>query len=181
MKKLLVATSMAILSATAMAQNGNNLYAEIGYGFTDLEITEGTTYESTPGLGMLKLGYNINRNFAVEVMAGTSFSDDAFDNGADATGKIDSAYGIYVKGQFEAAKNLELFARLGYTNVDIKLDNGSAEKYDDGDFSYGVGMQYHFNKTVYGQIDYMVYYDDNGFEGADTKIDGFSLSIGMNF
>jgi mRNA deadenylase 3'-5' endonuclease subunit Ccr4 len=67
-----------------------------------------------------------------------------------------------------------VFARLGVTRSDFTAS--AAGSRTGTDYSYGVGVQTNFTKTLYGQLDYMNYFDK---DNASAK--GFALSIGSRF
>jgi mRNA deadenylase 3'-5' endonuclease subunit Ccr4 len=67
-----------------------------------------------------------------------------------------------------------VFARLGVTRSDITASAAGA--HTGTDLSYGVGVQTNFTKTVYGQLDYMNYFDKDNISAK-----GFALSVGSRF
>ncbi len=174
MKKIL-AVLLCTLTTGAFAQDDNKYYAELGYGV--LQWKE-SGYTQNWGAGILKLGMNIDKNFAVEMMAATNLVNDSFRySGYTVTTKLDGAYGVYGKAKLDVSQDLQIFARLGYTNAQISAQVLSYNFSSSGsDVSYGVGAQYNINKTLYGQIDYMSYYNKGG-----VSVGGPSVSLGVKF
>ena len=184
MKKLVMVVAITALSSQAFAADtnaasDNNMYAQVG-------IVRARTEDS--GLAFINpvviatVGYNFNKNFAAEVVAGTGISDDSVYYGATrVTATINSVFGAYLKAKTEVATDLEVFARVGvlHANVSASASNGfysGSASAGDNSVSFGAGVQYNFTKTIYGQVDYMSLYNKGG-----TSSQGPSASIGFNF
>jgi len=180
-------TALALLGASSLAcadeSKPSNFYVEAGYINLNLDVSG--LGDDDLGVGMLKFGYNAHENLAIEVMAGTGFSDikesgclyDGFYSYCGSQKiELSNAFGIYLKPKVKLG-DAEIFARIGYTHAKLKTSGslGSASD-DDGDASFGAGVSYSFTKQVYGQIDYMRYYDRGGVE-----LSGPSISIGYKF
>jgi hypothetical protein len=156
----------ALLSTLAHADTG--FYGELGV--SPLRISGGG-FSATPGVAIVRFGYDFTRNLGVEAIAATTFHAGSL-SGVDI--KVESAFGGYLKGRVELAKGLELFARAGYVTTSLAVSGaGSAS---DSSFSYAIGAQYRFTKTLYAQADYGSLYDHQGL-----RIAGPSLSFGMRF
>ena len=167
-------TLLAVLAAgTASAQSmskDSGYYGEIGY--TPISISGGgLTFK--PKLARFTVGKDINENLSVEGMYSATVSKDSY-QGVDISA---SEYGIFLKPKMEIAKDTEVFARIGWVKSDIKgtWAGGSASS-SGSDASYGLGVQTKFTKDVYGQVDYVNYYDKNG-----TTSKGFTFSVGTRF
>jgi outer membrane autotransporter protein len=94
-----------------------------------------------------------------------------------ATLKVDSAYGTYLKGRFEATPNLELYLRAGWAHVTLRATfMGNSGTAGDSSFSYGVGAQYLFNKKWYVQGEYTSLYNKDGI-----TINGPAIGVGYRF
>jgi opacity protein-like surface antigen len=186
MKKIVMAFAVAstLISTQSFAADTstageNNGYAQIG-------ITRARTEDS--GLVFIHpvatatVGYNFNKNFAGEVMAGTSVSDDTSYYGvARITSSIDSVFGAYLKAKTEITPDLSIFARVGVLRANISAtgSNGfvsASSSASDTSLSFGAGLEYNFTKTIYGQVDYMSLYNKSG-----TSSQGPSVSLGFNF
>ena len=162
----LVMGAVLLLGPVAYAQQGT--YVELGV--APVRISGGGA-SVTPDVVMARLGYDFNKNFSAELMAGTTFRSDSI-GGVDF--KVDSLLGAYLKARVEVARGLELFAKAGY--VETRLSVSGAGSGSDSAFSYAAGAQYRFTKTVYGQLDYGSFYDQQGL-----RIAGPSLSVGVRF
>jgi hypothetical protein len=162
----LIVAAMVLAGSAAQADEG--LYTEIG--LVPMRFSAGGD-SLTPEVAVLRLGYAMSKNFALEATAATTVQ-------ADSSGrtefKVDNALGGYLKGTIELARNLELFAKLGV--VRTQLSAGGLGSASDHSVSYAAGLQYHFSKKFYGQIDYASYYDRDGLRAT-----GPSLSLGIRF
>lgn len=162
---------LAGVGAQAADAPGGHAYVELGY--TQLDWSEGDI-SLKPSDVLVRVGYELNKNFAVEVLGATSASSDTLQG---VSFKVDSAYGVYAKGQFAVAPRFELFARAGWLHVTVGGSAGGiSASTGDSSFSYGVGGQYRFANNWYLQGDYAQYFQKNG----DT-IKGPSLSVGYRF
>jgi hypothetical protein len=190
MKKYLLATAVisALVSASAFAADSNassssqgeeKAYAE--FGVIALR-TEESGFSANNAVGLLRVGYNFDKNFSGEVVAGGGMNDASGYYGSTfVTFKVNSVYGAYLKAKTEVTPDLEIFARLGVLHVDVTATAANAyvsawaNSYDNS-VSFGAGAQYNFSKTVYGQADYMSYYNKSG-----TSSNGPSVSLGYQF
>lgn len=188
--------ALALLGASSLVcadeNKPSNFYVEAGYINLNLDVKD--VGDKDIDAGMLKLGYSAHENLAIEIMAGTGFSDlkgsAYYDDGSYEKAKVElsSMLGIYLKPKFKLG-DAEIFARVGYTRLDWKLkysyydgeqSDSESLKGDDGDISFGAGVGYSFTKQVYAQVDYMRYYDKKK-NGVSLKIGGPSISIGYRF
>jgi Outer membrane protein beta-barrel domain len=162
----------ALVSTGAQAQNRTN--ADIGYygeiAYAPIEVGDGSANTSKPTAARFIIGKDLSPTLALEGMYTTTLSKD--DRGAfNATV---SNYGIHLKPKMALTPDTLLFARLGVTRSDITASAAGSHK--GNDFSYGVGVQTNITKTVYGQLDYMNYFDKD-----NTSAKGFALSVGSRF
>ena len=182
-KKLVVAALLSLATSVAMAQaqtkKEDGFYAELG--FAQAYYTEPAANFNN-AMGVLKGGYNINKYIAAEVMVAGNLNDAVFYSGSTRFGaSVTSAYGAYGKFSLPVNEDFSLFARVGVTNarIDVSATNGtrSASAWASGsDLSYGGGAQFNFTKNIYGQVDYMSYYDKSG-----VTVSAPSISIGYKF
>ena len=184
MKRVVIAGVTGLLLAGAQAQtvSDHRGYAEIGYmAVSHEENALGYFVKSTPKALRGVLGYEVNDNVALEVMAaaGLGYSD-ADVTAQSTTGiqfKINSLYGWYVAPKTQLAENVEGFVRLGYAHVrgTATLEGSSSSDYENG-FSYGLGLRYRFDRTTSLNVDYMSYLNK-----SDYKAKGVTLGLGFNF
>jgi hypothetical protein len=150
---------------------GGHTYVEVGY--TQLDWSEGSV-SLKPTSALVRVGYEFNRNLAAEVLGAVGASSDTFQG---VSFKVDSAYGVYLKGLLPLSTKFDLFARAGWLHVSVSgAALGQSASLGDSSLSYGVGAQYHFTNNGYLQGDYASYFDKHG----DT-IKGPSLSVGYRF
>lgn len=172
-KHALVAVLAVLAAGTASAQskaNDSGYYGEVGY--TPISIGD-SDVTLKPKLARFIVGKEINENLSVEGMYSTTISKDS-QQGVDVSF---SGYGIFLKPKMEVTKDTEVFGRLGWFKSELKGTwNGGSASSNGSDVSYGLGVQTKFTKDVYGQIDYMNYYNKDGVTNK-----GFTLSVGTRF
>jgi opacity protein-like surface antigen len=151
------------------ADAANSSYFEAGYAFPQLS---GYGISFDQGELVARGGYNFNRNFGIEAMAAAGVSSGNI-NGV--TLKVDSAYGAYLKAQFEAAPHFELYARAGWAHITLSSNVVSGTG-GDSSFSYGAGLQYLCTKNWYVQGEYTSLYDKDG-----VTIKGPAIGVGYRF
>jgi hypothetical protein len=159
-------------AASAQSMSNQGYYGEVGY--TSLNIkNDNNGFDITPKLARLIVGKEIDKNLSVEgAFAFTASKDAATLSGTKYTGKA-SMYGAYLKPKFDLAKDVEVFARIGAIHTNYEDEGSSISKTK---ASYGLGIQAQFTKGVYGQVDYMNYYKQDGMTG-----NGFTVSVGTRF
>ncbi len=164
-------TVLAAGSTSAQSMNKDSeYYGEIGY--TPISINA-STVTLKPKLLRFIVGKDIDKNFSVEGMYAATASKDSYQS-SDVSA---SAYGIYLKSKMEISKDTDVFARIGRVKSETKETwTGGSASSSSTDASYGLGVQTKFTKDVYGQIDYMSYYDK-----YSTTSKGFTVSVGMRF
>lgn len=182
-KKLLLVALLSTVATGAVAQAQANketgFYAELGY--AQIYYTEPSA-SMNHAMGVLKGGYNFNKNIAIEFMTAGKLNDAVFYSGSTRiVASVSNAYGGYGKFSLPVNEDVSLFVRLGFTNarIDATATNGtrSASAWSSGsDYSYGAGAQFNITKSVYGQIDYMSYYNKN-----NVTVKAPSISVGYKF
>lgn len=184
MKRIVIAAVVGLMMAGAQAQavSGQRGYAEIGYlAVSHEENALGYVVKSTPQALRGVLGYELNDNVALEVMAATGLGYSDADVTASSTSgiqfKINSLYGWYVTPKTQLADRVEGFVRLGYAHVrgTATLQGSSSSDYENG-FSYGLGLRYRFDRTTFLNVDYMSYLNK-----TDYKARGVTVGLGFNF
>jgi hypothetical protein len=188
MNKILMVTAVvaALVSTSAFAEDSNVSSQDEGKAYVEFGVaavrTKDSGFSATNSVGLLRAGYNFDKNFSGEIVAGGGINDASGYYGSTyLTFKINSVYGAYLKAKTEVTPGLEIFARLGVLHVDVTATasnpyaSGWANAYDNS-VSFGAGAQYNFTKAVYGQVDYMSYYNKSG-----TSSNGPSVSLGVKF
>lgn len=148
MKKVLISVLLAGISSAVMAQDAGSMYGIVGYGvskvkssFEDATVTSGSlSYTQTAdnkGNGFLGgLGYNIDKNLAVELMyhdiSGFNYNQDltasnAVIDGDTWNGSIGykqkvsaTAFSLTGKYGIDVAQDLRLYGRAGLARVEVK-------------------------------------------------------------
>ena len=168
---LLAVMAVGTVSAQTMKKD-SGYYGEVGY--TGLKIkNDSNGFDATPKLARLIVGKEIDKNLSVEgTYAFTASKDSGVFGGTNYTVK-GSMFGAYLKPKVEIAKDVEAFARIGAIH----------SKYEDGvtsvsgtKLAYGIGVQAQITKDIYGQVDYMNYYKQDGLTAK-----GLTLSVGTRF
>lgn len=182
-KKLLVVAILTVVATGAMAQSQANketgFYAELG--LAQAYYKEGNAnFDNT--MAEIKAGYNINKYIAAEVMAAGNLNSANFNIGSTSiNAKVSSAYGGYAKFSLPVNDDFSLFVRAGVTSATVNATATNGGRYAStwstgSDFSYGAGAQFNFTKDVYGQVDYMSYYNKN-----NITVQAPSISVGYKF
>jgi hypothetical protein len=174
-----IIVAFAITSSCALAQTQSaketGFYAELG--LAQAYYTEpSVNFNHSMAVG--KIGYNINKYVAAEVMSAFNLNSANFYYGTTyINAKVSSAYGGYGKFSLPVNENASFFLRVGVTNATVNASSRYGRAYSSGsDFSYGGGFQVNFAKDYYAQADYMSYYDKNGI-----TVSAPSVSIGFKF
>lgn len=131
----------------------------------------------------LKVGYELNQYFAVELMGSFGIND----------GKQlshDYSYGFYLKPQYPIAKRYKLHALLGYARTKISFDNefeynGIRDNETvQNDFSYGIGVDYELSNTITFYLDAIRWIDKEetiSILKYKANVDGIYLGISYRF
>ena len=168
---LLAVLALGNASAQTMKKD-SGYYGEVGY--TPLNVKNNNNgFAITPDLARLVVGKEIDKNLSVEATyAFTVSKDSAVVNGTKYTGKA-SAFGLLLKPKVEITKDVEAFARIGAVHSKYEDEASSVSKTK---LAYGVGIQAQLSKDIYGQLDYMSYYKQDGLTAK-----GFTISVGTRF
>ena len=119
------------------------------------------------------VGVNVHDNLSVEGMAAVTVVSDTYQN-ADISA---NAWGVFLKPKLQVTQDTQVFARAGYVSSELKASvSNYAASTSGSDVGYGLGGQTQITSKVYGQIDYMNYYNKNGFAAK-----GFTVSVGARF
>ncbi len=157
-------------------------YGEIGLTPLSVKATvDGNTLKSQPTVAGVIVGYEFHPNLALEGIAVTSVDPDTIRlNGsevADSSLKVKRAFGFFIKPKVMLTPEWELFGRLGSIENKTKAQYGSlSATQTEHDLAYGIGLNYHFNKTTYGSLGYSSFYDKQ-----NTTARGATLAVGMKF
>lgn len=178
MKKMMVATLMALLAGGASAQ----VYIEGSFGSTNLDADcAGTTSCDKSGTGAkLVVGYSVNPNVAVEAGYVNFGEAKASVYAADARFKSNAFYiGGAGRGQFTT--NFWGVARLGLAQVETKIDRnfGGSNSKSKANALFGLGVEYNLNPKfkITGGVDFTQSPIADNNETATLRL----LSIGAQY
>jgi opacity protein-like surface antigen len=150
------------------AAHAQDYYGEIG--LTPIHLKSEVGDISHPQTIRFLFGKDVHENLAIEALYLTTYSKDSRP-GFDAQS---THYGFVIKPKYALTSETIAFARFGVAHANF---TASSEGSRTGlDLAYGLGLQTLLSKSLYGQIDYMNYYDKNG---QSSK--GFTLSVGTRF
>lgn len=167
---LLTVLATGAVSAEPMPNQG--YYGEVGYLALNLK-NRNNGFDATPNLAQVTFGKEIDKNLSAEgSYAFTVSKDSSVVSGTNYTAKA-SAFGVSLKPKMEITKDVEAFARIGAIHSKYVDEASSVSKTK---LAYGIGIQTQFTKDVYGQVDYMNYYKQDGLSAK-----GFTISVGTRF
>jgi len=143
-----------------------NFYLGAGYGYETVEADAlGVSTDENYDTVVLQAGYKFNEYIAAEAR----YWIDTESDGAD-------TWGIYAKPMYPVTTEVDVYALLGYAEVD-------ADGFDGG-FSWGLGASYAINDNVSVFADYVSMYDDTmtilGTD-VDTTVDTVNVGVTYNF
>lgn len=163
----------SLLLAPCAFAGGSDTGFYVGGGYTGATIdSNDVNKDADVGVLFGRGGYQINQNIAVEARLGTGVEDDRIDG---VKIEADDFYGAYVKAGLPTSSGLYPYVLLGMTHAKIKLSGPGGHASDSSsDLSYGLGVDYWFNKQISAGLEYAKFYDKDGVD-----IDGFTF--GMNY
>jgi len=175
---------LAAFGGVAQAQSKDflsNPYLEVGYmPWSYTEAYSGSTYTWNNG-GAIRLifGMDVHDNVAVEGLFATDVTDPTVTIGTySSSANWASTYGVYAKPNIDVAKDVNLFARVGYalTSLTASPTSTRSRTLSSDSMSYGLGASYKINKSISINGDYMVYY-----QGSPSVVSGYTIGLGFNF
>jgi opacity protein-like surface antigen len=144
MKRIAIAACLVVLTAApAYATEKGTTWLEAGWAFGNLDNPS-----TSPSNLRLGAGFYFMDNIAAEVQFLTAAQ-------ADSGVKIDSGYGIFARGEFPMSDNINLFGRVGYTNVDVPIGGSKSG------FGYGAGLSFGAGDKLTIDADYTIYQNDS--------------------
>ena len=157
-------------------------YQRDDYQYDELYYQYGGTYDRDYDAFMLQAGYQFNQYVAIEGRYWNSITErsqdywsryageETQDNGEWSDGDFE-AWGIYVKPMYPVTEALNVYALLGYGNVETN-DNYwyDAEGLDEDGFQWGLGASYGITENVSLFLDYVQLC--NGVDDSYTEESG---------
>lgn len=183
MKKTLALVAFAAASTTAFAQgtmqpeHQRQMYGELGYNMLNVEDDRLPGYSADIDAVTAIVGYRFHPNVSGEVILGTGLGTENVAYGDTiVSSKLNSTIGVFARPAMKINEQFELFGRLGLVHTRLDLAGGGAGDETGISTAYGVGVNWHFNQEMYGQVSYTSLYDRN-----NATVDGLTLGIGMDF
>lgn len=184
-----------IVEAPVAVASDAGFYAGLAYGSvsTELDASFGTEAENVDidhDTVMFQAGYKFNKYVAVEGRYWTAAGDADVDfsytdsanpqNNESGSGSIDddsSVWGIYVKPMYPVTEAFDVYALLGYGNVELDFEG---ESEDDSGFQWGLGASYAVNNNFAVFADYVSMYDDD-IDDVDVTVDSWNFGVTYKF
>ncbi len=139
--------------------------------FTVASATDEVDYNAI----MAQAGYKFNQYIALEGRYWWSLGDNDHDwseteyvdglpvgtiSGSFNDGDDLRAWGIYLKPMYPVTEQFDIYALLGYGNVELSDDGG--DFVDESDFQWGIGASYEFTENLSIFVDYVRLLDEGG-------------------
>lgn len=170
LNKLAVIGALALVSTSIQAQStDNSAYGEIAITSAKYSI-QSVSGSWNPNAIRGLFGKGVHQYAAVEALLLVGMSDSTNQN---VKLSMTNGAGIYIKPRYKIGESAEVFARLGWANINTKV--GTSDSADDGE-SYGAGVSLNINKAINLNADYMVYN-----KAGNSMIDGVSIGLAYKF
>jgi opacity protein-like surface antigen len=176
MKKFWFGGVLSLCAFTAVAQE-NGYYAERGFTAVHSALMDGASYSPSVMRGIL--GKKINSNFSIEGFLGFGLASGNFDaQGALTSLKVDNAYGVYIKPNYQLNADINVYTRIGISRFNSTLTSsaGLPEVESIDGPSYGAGVSYKLDPRFSVNMDIMSY----GGRGK-AYVDGLTVGVGFKF
>lgn len=182
----------------------SGFYVGVAYGYADISnkydgynLDDSWTgkLEDSFDTIMLQAGYKINKYFALEGRYWNAVGDGDWTDRWDWSGQPNensgtnsdfSAWGLYVKPMYPVTEEFDVYALLGYGNVNYDSGEDIAHDLDDDGFQWGLGASYEFTDKFSVFADYLELYNDNKSyivgdwnENLDFTI--YTVNIGLTY
>lgn len=185
-KKLigLIAAAALAGSAPSFAQSW---YSSIGIGYGDANFTgndlglSNGTVDNTDTTYSLRLGYEINKNFAIEIGYASlgKYAVGGFEGTTQITGSAKAtSFDVSLVGVLPFTAELAGYGRIGVARAERKLNANTSlltanQNVTKTEATYGVGVRYWFAKTwgMYGEWS----------KNDEIKVDNYTLGVTFKF
>lgn len=168
--------SFALLSTLAVPAYSSDIYGSLSLGSANDVDTNSLNLSSSDTSYSVLLGYNVNKNFAVEVGYSSLLRGAAVSNTTATTETIDG-YEVDGIGRYPISAQFSIYARLGY--VSLTQTYSQSPSISITGFVYGPGIQYDFNNKFGVRLGYNIY-NTSGSSG-DVVLNNTSASAIYNF
>lgn len=165
----------------------------VGLGLSNMKLHDDFTKEEFSSMGvMLQAGYQFNKYFALEGRYTRNVGDVEYDHGNTINPDYDdyptdfSNIGIYLKPMYPI-ESFNVYALLGYgqvelTNIPLGGAGISADRAEDG-FQWGLGASYDVTDDIALFVDYVKFYDDDGFDyrAREVNVNSDAWTFGVSY
>ena len=175
----LLAASGLVVSSASMAQGkpDTGFYVGATLGQSDFDVDcggLGVSCDTKDTAFRVLGGYQINRNFAAEVGYHDFGKVTVSGPGGSADIKA-NAFELVGLGMFPINPQFSVYGKLGFYRGEAKA---LGEKDTNTDLTYGVGVQYNFNRQLGVRGEWQQY---KGLGSDDSDVDVSVLSVGVVF
>lgn len=174
MKKIIIASAIALAAGLASAQGASPLYLGGAFGSSEVSVEGPNVDDSDTGFKIYG-GYEINPMFALEI-GYMDFGKATFTGGSV---EVDAFYGAAV-GRLEFTKGLTGVGRLGFANVDTKgRVFGASDSESAVNLYFGLGLEFALNKNfkLTGALDFT----EGEINGDSGDVSLMSVGLQYNF
>lgn len=168
--------SFALLSTLAAPVYSSDIYASLSLGNASDVDTNSLNLSSTDTSYSAMMGYNVNKNSAVEVGYTSLLNNAAVSNTTSTTETI-NGFEVAGIGRYPIYAQFSIYARLGY--VSLTQTYSLSPSINLTGFVYGPGIQYDFKNKFGVRIGYNIY-NTSGSSG-DVMLNNTSASVIYNF
>ena len=174
-------TPVPVPTVSAKQDSTNNIYVGAGISgissATSINFFKEKALQDRNGAFLLVAGYEYNPYLSVELRFLKTFVEEyAFKQ---------TAYGIYIKPQYEIYNNLKIYGLLGYGKLKVTKHNKKGANFSNTTFHLGAGLSYKITDKFEGYVDYVSYSRDkkvvNYYLEPMKKVDTASVNVGINY
>jgi OOP family OmpA-OmpF porin len=181
--------SMTLMYGSAYAQGAQDrgwyLGASIGQSSHDIEGCDGNvSCDDKDTAWRILGGYQINRNFAVEV----GYHQLGEVTASSPAGRVDfevNAFELVGIGAWPLANNFAVYGKVGLYRGETKATGNVGgpidEKETNTDLTYGAGAQYNFNPKFGMRAEWQRYAKMGGEATGESDVDVISLGVVVRF
>ena len=130
-------------------------------------------YDSNPYALIVKAGYNIIDNLAIEGHVGIGIKNENNIPSASVDNEFQNLWAIYLKPNINIINNVNLHALAGYATTKQTVNTTDI---DTKDFSYGAGIGYALTDNMEIVLDAIRYANK-----TDSKVDAYAIGLDFKF
>ncbi len=148
----------------------------VGISLSKGEYSHDYLSEEFSPVGLIgKIGYKINKNFAVEGRFGTGITDD---EKTYESVELDNIFGVYGKGILNINEKINFVGLIGFTRVEgtytysLPYFGSNSNTDDESGLSFGVGFDFAMTDKLSVGIEYIQYL-------SKSKVDVSGIELGI--